>query len=434
MKYLKLFAIVSLFVGSVENLFATQEQREVVVYAIDDNCVQDVAVSIKSMNEHTGIPIDYYVFNYTENQISGENKDKLTRLGLKNGSSVRVIDIERGIISEENKDKLTRLGLKNGSSVKVVDIPDTIIDEMKDLNKTSWNPCIFFKFFIPELLPQDVKKCLWLDADTIFVGDISGIFSTEMNGCPYMGVNMGLFVGKDGYNSGLLLIDCAVWREKNIGNILVENGFSMIAGIGRGRVPIKNFDNEDCETEIQDYPDDEIILSTTALISSQFDFLPYKYNVILKYCFPQVCRDFMDMQQSYIDVEAVLRGDKRQEILGELSSPVMLHFDTAIKPKELKEPLQKGLMYKNLGKSTLLQELSNCGILPKQYFDSFREMYHRDEPDMICIRHYFKELFPKNLVSSNRDFFKLVGKIAQERNPYKLYFDTLEKTPFSGQK
>lgn len=98
----------------------------------------------------------------------------------------------------------------------------------------------FARLFISEMISED--KVLYVDCDTICMGDISGFWNTDMDGKMIAGVwdtvdeNIKSAIGldvKDRYiNAGIILIDLKKWREddctkKSIDYINEKNGCVM---------------------------------------------------------------------------------------------------------------------------------------------------------------------------------------------------------------
>ena len=74
----------------------------------------------------------------------------------------------------------------------------------------------YVKYFIADLV--DREKVLYIDSDTVINGDLKSIFSIELSGFPVAAVR-----DIDGsYNTGVLLIDIAKWRELSISEQCLE--------------------------------------------------------------------------------------------------------------------------------------------------------------------------------------------------------------------
>jgi len=93
------------------------------------------------------------------------------------------------------------------------------------LNKRS----AWARYFVPDFLPLDVRRAVYLDTDTIVTGDIAELFETQLQGRSMAAVSQGdslqhwLGIEIPGVgpeyrmrNSGVLLIDVQLWRSTDI--------------------------------------------------------------------------------------------------------------------------------------------------------------------------------------------------------------------------
>ena len=76
----------------------------------------------------------------------------------------------------------------------------------------------YFRFFIPDILKED--KVLYLDSDIIVNGDLTSLFETDLGASPVAAVRDEL--QQTNFNSGVLLINNAYWREHSISTKLFE--------------------------------------------------------------------------------------------------------------------------------------------------------------------------------------------------------------------
>ncbi|WP_433073859.1 glycosyltransferase family 8 protein [Dactylosporangium sp. CA-052675] len=92
---------------------------------------------------------------------------------------------------------------------------------------------MYLRLFLPDLVPPDLTRLLYLDCDTIVGGDLGGLFARPMGGAPLGAVRDGftLSMGHEGgvpgagmhvsrrapyFNSGVLLMNLPVWREAGV--------------------------------------------------------------------------------------------------------------------------------------------------------------------------------------------------------------------------
>lgn len=92
----------------------------------------------------------------------------------------------------------------------------------------------YYRFFIPEFLNEDIKKCLYLDSDILCTGNFEKLFDIDLNNFS-MGMvydigysdirkfNRLQYDVKYGYfNAGVILINLDYWRKNNIKKQLID--------------------------------------------------------------------------------------------------------------------------------------------------------------------------------------------------------------------
>lgn len=107
-------------------------------------------------------------------------------------------------------------------------LKDYLIDQnfenLPELDASShFSNAIYYRLKLPELLPDDVDTVLYLDSDTICVGDIDRIFDVNIKNYVVAGVldpaasifqrgqKLDLYI-----NSGVLLINVLRWRQEGL--------------------------------------------------------------------------------------------------------------------------------------------------------------------------------------------------------------------------
>jgi lipopolysaccharide biosynthesis glycosyltransferase len=83
----------------------------------------------------------------------------------------------------------------------------------------------YYRLYVPELLPRDVGRIIYLDSDTVVRRSIEELWSTDLEGNVVAAVMkprasefeaVGLQSASDYFNSGVLLIDTALWRAQRV--------------------------------------------------------------------------------------------------------------------------------------------------------------------------------------------------------------------------
>jgi lipopolysaccharide biosynthesis glycosyltransferase len=98
-------------------------------------------------------------------------------------------------------------------------------------------PVVYFRLLVEELLPPEVTKAIYLDADIVVLGDLTGLWNLEMNGNLALAVPdayaKALHLGRlsriafkeeirfapqsSYFNAGVLVIDVDGWRREDVG-------------------------------------------------------------------------------------------------------------------------------------------------------------------------------------------------------------------------
>ena len=80
------------------------------------------------------------------------------------GCRIRVFLLTNGI-SDDNQRRLECLCKAYGNSIEICQ-PDSQLSQYCDidkLNSSNWSKMIYYKLFMPHILPLEVERCLFLD-------------------------------------------------------------------------------------------------------------------------------------------------------------------------------------------------------------------------------------------------------------------------------
>ena len=157
-------------------------ERLAIVLIADQAYTEQLTVTMKSIMYHNKA-VDFYVINQG---IMPDWFRKMRRIVKMLGGDLHSIPFDTEKIS-------CKLGISNHSSL-----------------------IAYVKYFIADLV--DREKVLYIDSDTVINGDLKSIFSIDLSGFPVAAVR-----DIDGsYNTGVLLIDIAKWRELSISEQCLE--------------------------------------------------------------------------------------------------------------------------------------------------------------------------------------------------------------------
>lgn len=270
-----------------------------IVFCINNNWTMQCGILIQSILYFNRSP---FVFHIISKNISEENKTKLKNVLLNTESK-----IEFHQISNEYDSKFI---LREGDHVSVE---------------------TYYRFFIPDLLPENVDKALYLDADILCLNNFDKLFETDLSdfACGMVEDCRAFEIGKFnrleydiqyGYcNAGVMLINLSYWRKNNLRDKLID-------------FVIKN--PEKCWAHDQD--------AINALLHKNIKRISFKYNlqtILLKYFMWKDLRSCP--KEVYIDSK-IKKAD--WPLLEEsLYDPCFIHFTDEFKPwiKKCNTPFTK---------------------------------------------------------------------------------------------
>ena len=188
--------------GSVKGKNKTGKGRGIIplFFATDDNYLPFLSVTLQSLKENSSHDYDYKIY--------------VLHSGVK----------------EEFKEKILRCA-EDGFEITFTDVTEPLKEISAHLHmRDYYTHTTYFRVFIAEMFPQ-YDKALYLDCDTVILGDISALYNYDLGdnliaGAPCEGVNSfevyREYVRKvDGldpdyfFNAGVILMNLKAFREEN---------------------------------------------------------------------------------------------------------------------------------------------------------------------------------------------------------------------------
>ena len=174
-----------------------------IVYASDDNFAEIMGVSIVSLFEN--------------------NKD----------TEDIVLYIFDSGISDINKKNINDISKKYNRSLPVWITAKNISDELKiDVSMDRGSLSQYARLFVSSLLPESVKRVIYLDCDIIIDKSIKELWQLDMQGMTIAALmdafsrqyrrNINLKPDDIMFNSGVMLIDMDKWKERDIEKKLLD--------------------------------------------------------------------------------------------------------------------------------------------------------------------------------------------------------------------
>ena len=140
-------------------------------------------------------------------------------------------------VSKENRGKFDYLSNDSSISLHWISVSESLYSTLPLWGRGRRQ--LYHSLLIPRLLPIDVEKVLYLDADLLILKNIESLWETRVDDCllcavqdmviPVVSAPMGLHCYKEiglsplapYFNSGVLLINLRGWRSENIADKVV---------------------------------------------------------------------------------------------------------------------------------------------------------------------------------------------------------------------
>ncbi len=134
-------------------------------------------------------------------------------------------------ISDINQSKLEKLVNKYGHKLYVLDLSNLHEFIEFDFDSLTWHEATLARLVMARLLPKNMNKIIYLDADTIVVDDLGELWNFDLRD-KSIGMSVEPTVNKKikknldlmdypYHNAGVLLIDLIKWRERDIEKTLL---------------------------------------------------------------------------------------------------------------------------------------------------------------------------------------------------------------------
>jgi lipopolysaccharide biosynthesis glycosyltransferase len=129
-------------------------------------------------------------------------------------------------INTQHLEDLKQFIVKNNACVFFYQVD---IDELEKKiflpDNSHYTAAAYYRLLFPQLIPESVSKLLYIDSDTVVINDLKELFDIEVGRYPLAAVvdphpvirtDLGIHEANKYFNSGVLLIDTANWKEQEI--------------------------------------------------------------------------------------------------------------------------------------------------------------------------------------------------------------------------
>ncbi|UOQ76173.1 glycosyltransferase family 8 protein [Hymenobacter sp. 5516J-16] len=130
-------------------------------------------------------------------------------------------------ITEADKDALVQYVEGNGGRIFFYVVEPSLVQDfvLPDHAGSYFTETIFYRLFFAKLVPASVETIIYMDIDTIVVGDLGSLSSLDIGGHPlaavaddWMPIRKELGITQEGqyFNSGVTLINIPKWNQKRV--------------------------------------------------------------------------------------------------------------------------------------------------------------------------------------------------------------------------
>lgn len=262
--------------------------------ASDDNYAIHLGVSIVSILENNLNNVHIHILN---NNIGKSNLKKIKDLEKHyNNLQISLYNLP-DYFNKNNLEEIIKEELENTEAYNLLGIST------------------FSRLFLADILPKNIEKVLYLDADTLVLDSLDELFEVDLKENFVAGVIDGVaanitksfFKGetksKPFINAGVLLINLKKWRKKNPARISIE----LIKNY-----PEKNFLNDQNIINIIS-ENDVLLLDPKYNVMSESFYVPYKKTLKINSYFGAINEFYSEDQ-----------------INNSLKNPVIVHFITQL--------------------------------------------------------------------------------------------------------
>jgi lipopolysaccharide biosynthesis glycosyltransferase len=158
-----------------------------------------------------------------------------------NGNTAQVFIINNNIGSKR-KLNIQKSVDKKKIEITFIEVPKSLKSKL-NIIPNSTHLTAYYRLFLPYILPEEIKKILYLDCDIIVLKDLTELWKTTLNTNEIVAAvqdkqaytvdsnwggaidnwkELGFLAGDKYFNSGVLLIDLKKWMEEDITNKVIK--------------------------------------------------------------------------------------------------------------------------------------------------------------------------------------------------------------------
>ncbi|MBC6611655.1 glycosyltransferase family 8 protein [Hymenobacter sp. BT507] len=128
-------------------------------------------------------------------------------------------------VSDKDKQDIEDYIQQHGAEIEYYNIDDKNLTNLIIPEHSYFTVATYYRLFFPSLVPAHVEQLLYIDTDTVVVGNLKDLYLTDVRPYPagavldtVVAVRPDLGIDELGYyfNAGVLLINIPIWKEQKI--------------------------------------------------------------------------------------------------------------------------------------------------------------------------------------------------------------------------
>ena len=164
--------------------------------------------------------------------------------------SITVHILHDGTLTEDNRNKFNYLAGRYGQLVKFYNVEELYADKIEEIknrfpkvDKARFNSTAFYKFLIPQVLPKEILRAIYIETNTVVNLDINELWAVEL-GDKILGVVPALAIGTDIHIQSKLVTDRFVKPEDYFDSSVLLMNLNLLRTKEETITAAMNFINE----------------------------------------------------------------------------------------------------------------------------------------------------------------------------------------------
>ena len=156
----------------------------------------------------------------------------LTSIFCHNTENRFVVHVITTGVDEAEKNQISAFVKNHGSELCFYNIDQALVKSLPLLpNYPAFTAAVYYRLFFPLLLPSEIEKVIYLDTDTLVIGDLSELYNLNVDQVPVAAAvememevrsDLGIHQKDEYFNSGVMLINLYQWRQQQVTERAIE--------------------------------------------------------------------------------------------------------------------------------------------------------------------------------------------------------------------